>query len=252
MSGESNRERANEMPAQSSGSLALADADTRLSSPPSAERETEIGRDALEVSAPDKADATDGTSAAPQGSVESLSAATSYGDAAGTVPAVVPEAGRNPSMPTRRATAVSAPPGALGPRADRSANGRFLPGNRAAILTGKDSVSFWEEQAGARREIAEAVLRDAGHTSDDAPKALELAAQGLAQAVLIRDAAFHRILESGGPLTNHGRARRAFTAWMAATDRVERLLRLCGVERRTRSVSASPSDYFTRLRKDNA
>jgi hypothetical protein len=79
--------------------------------------------------------------------------------------------------------------------------------------------------------LRQAIVEDAGHTADDAPRALLVAADGLAQAVLVRDSAFARVVQQGGPLTSTGRTRRAFQVWTAALDRVERHLRLVGLSR---------------------
>src|ERR1700676_1395472 len=109
------------------------------------------------------------------------------------------------------------PIGDAGPTADREpTTGRFTPGNKAALVTGAHSAAFWRAQEEARREIVRAVVEDAGHAPDDAPRALRLAADGIAQAVLLRDAAFQRVVESGGPMTSAGRVRRAYQVWLTA------------------------------------
>jgi hypothetical protein len=124
------------------------------------------------------------------------------------------------------------PIGADGPDADRDqTTGKFRPGNKAALIVGHRSTAFWTAHASALQEIAAATIADAGHTQDDAPRALRLAADGIAQASLLRDSAFLRVVESGGPLTSSGRTRRAFAVWMAASDRLEKHLRLVGLKR---------------------
>lgn len=115
--------------------------------------------------------------------------------------------------------------------------GRFARGNQANVLVGVHSAAFWAAAEGARRDIAIAVIQDAGFAADDAPKALQVAADGLAQATLIRDAAFLRVLENGGPLSNSDRARRSFTVWESACATTERHLRLVGLKR-----AAKPTD----------
>ena len=75
------------------------------------------------------------------------------------------------------------------------------------------------------------IIQDAGHTSQDAPKALQLAADSIAQAVLLQRSAFTRVVESGGPITSSDRTRRAYVVWQSSTDRVERGLRLVGLRR---------------------
>jgi hypothetical protein len=134
------------------------------------------------------------------------------------------------------------PLGDVGPVSDRDAKtGRFTRGNRSALVVGARSRAFWEVHESARREIVEAVISDAGHDLDDAPKALQIAAEGIAQATLVRDSAFLLVVESGGPMTTSGRTRRSFNAWLAALDRLERHLRLVGLrrepKRRTNSLA---------------
>jgi hypothetical protein len=131
------------------------------------------------------------------------------------------------------ADAGDGPPfGAVGLRADRNPQtGQFVTGNRAALVVGARSLGFWRAADDARREIREAILTDAGFTPSDAPRALLIAADGVAQAALLRDASFARVVESGGPLTTTGRTRRAFAVWQAAADRAERYMRLIGLKR---------------------
>lgn len=133
---------------------------------------------------------------------------------------------------------ASEPIGAVGLTTGRDAAGRFAAGNSAALVTGASSPAFWANVDGARREIAAAVVSDAGFAEIDAPRALQLAADGLAQAALMRDAAFARVVEAGGPMTTAGRTRRAFVVWQAATDRLERHLRLVGLRRVPRAAQS--------------
>ena len=113
------------------------------------------------------------------------------------------------------------PSGEVGSATDRDTAGRFVPGNKAALVVGARSVAFWKEHAAARREIRRAVLEDAGYAADaDAPRALHLLADGLAQAALVRDSAFLRMVEAGGPLTGSDRVRRVHGVWLSSLDRV--------------------------------
>lgn len=115
---------------------------------------------------------------------------------------------------------------------DRCANGHVLKGVAGpALKVGQHSQTFWDAQDDARRELRAAIIADAGHSTDDAPRALSLAAESIAQATLVRDAAFARIIEAGGPLTSRGRTRRAFSVWLTSLDRLERNLRLVGLRR---------------------
>jgi hypothetical protein len=99
---------------------------------------------------------------------------------------------------------------------------------------------FWQAHENARREIRQDVLADVGYTEAEAPRTLGIAVESIAQATLIRDSAYIRLVEAGGPLASSGRVRRAFVVWSAAVDRLERHLRLVGVQRRARE--ADPMD----------
>jgi hypothetical protein len=109
--------------------------------------------------------------------------------------------------------------------------------NGLAVVTGQTSAAFWREHNEARQEIARAVIEDAGFTTEDAPRAVILAADSIAQATLVRDSAYARVVEAGGPLAADGKARRAFTVWAMAMDRLERHLRLVGMERRSKPIN---------------
>jgi hypothetical protein len=80
-------------------------------------------------------------------------------------------------------------------------------------------------------------------TEAEAPQALLDAIDGLVQAVLLRDSAFARIVESGGPATLQGRRRAAFNVWLLAAGRAENHLKLLGLERRSKRVP-SPLEYW--------
>ena len=133
---------------------------------------------------------------------------------------------------------TGAPLGENGSDSDHDERGRFTLGNQARVVVGHRSRRFWQEHEHARQEIYTTVITDTGHTPEDAPRALSIAADGIAQASILRDAAYHRMVEVGGPLTNHGRARRAFTVWLAAADRVERHIRLVGLRRVPKPVQS--------------
>jgi hypothetical protein len=130
-----------------------------------------------------------------------------------------------------------------GPVALRDGRGRFGQGNVAALVAGEHCAAFWAAQDDARREIVDTIVRDAGHVTADAPEALRLAAESVAQSTLLRDSAYRRLVESGGPMTANGRTRRAFTVWLAAIDRLEKHLRLVGLQRVGRPAP-SLQDYL--------
>lgn len=128
------------------------------------------------------------------------------------------------------------PFGSNGAEADRDSHGRFTTGNRAAVVHGARSARFWNSASGALAALRRQVLSDLGHDANDAPAALSAAVDGLAQAVMLRDSAFARIAESGGPTTLRGRRRAAFRVWQEAADRVERHARLVGLRRQPKPL----------------
>ena len=138
----------------------------------------------------------------------------------------------------------SAPFGADGPKTQRDERGRFILGNTDSVLTGERSRRFWQVADAVRRDIRRAVIADAGHMETDAPRALSIVADGLAQATIVRDSAFERLLELGGPQTTKDRARRSFSVWLAAGDRVEKYARLVSVHR---VAKPAPSSFAERL-----
>jgi hypothetical protein len=118
----------------------------------------------------------------------------------------------------------------------RCAAGHVMSGNALALVVGARSAAFWQAHEEARRAVREDIIADSGESPQGAPRALREAADGIAQAKLLRDAAFTRVVEGGGPLTSGGRTRRAFTVWLAATDRLEKHLRLVGLKRVPKAV----------------
>jgi hypothetical protein len=114
---------------------------------------------------------------------------------------------------------------------DRCAGGHVIVGNTMAVVTGSRSGAFWRAHEEARREIRDAVISDSGYTVVEAPRVLATIADSIAQSVLVRDAAYARMVEAGGPMTSSGRARRCFQVWAASTDRIEKNARLVGLRR---------------------
>jgi hypothetical protein len=139
-----------------------------------------------------------------------------------------------------------APCGTNGAEAGRDRLGRFTRGNTAAMTHGARSTAFWNAVAAAQDAARAAILSDLGHDLDDAPHALLRAVDGLIQAVLIRDAAFTRIAELGGPTTLRGRHRAAFRVWAEAADRAERHMRLIGIRRVPRQIEDPLAEFERR------
>jgi hypothetical protein len=140
-------------------------------------------------------------------------------------------------------TQLSAPFGPVGRRGDRGVDGRFTAGNKAALVVGVHSAEFWQAHQTALDDITREVMADAGFSPDDAPAALRVACDGLAQAVCVRDSAYQRLIEAGGPQTSSGRARRAYGIWLSASDRVEKHLRITGL-RRVPRPAPTPLEYW--------
>ncbi len=127
-------------------------------------------------------------------------------------------------------------------RADRCAAGHVVRGNGLALVVGAYSAAFWAAEAEARRVTREAVLNDQGHSVGGAPRALVLTAEGIAQAEILRDAAYQHLVRDGGPMAASGRVRRAYTVWLTASDRLERHLRLVGLRRVPKPAPTSFAD----------
>jgi hypothetical protein len=137
------------------------------------------------------------------------------------------------------------PFGAAGPEADRDqSTGRFVRGNRAALVHGARSTAFWAAVAAEQQARRTALLADKGYHNGDAPEALAAIVDGACQALVLRDASFNRILEAGGPTSLHGRRRAIFRTWLEASDRARDHLRLLGLERQER-----PVDPMERVRR---
>jgi hypothetical protein len=135
-------------------------------------------------------------------------------------------------------TATPEPMRAIGPGSDRDGTtGRFIRGNVAALVTGERSRQFWLAAERERRATRAALLRQRGYASaQDAPPALVAVADGAAQALLVRDGCFNRLVESGGPTTTKDRHRAVLRAWEAASDRALKHLQAIGLETRERDV----------------
>jgi hypothetical protein len=122
----------------------------------------------------------------------------------------------------------------------RCARGHVWIGATGPALThGAHSRVVWQHEAEARRAIVAAILSDAGYTdADAAPRALVVECEGIAQAVLLRDSAYRRMVEAGGPLSANERRRHAYDIWLTSGDRVDRGVRVVGTRRVERTVSS--------------
>ena len=121
-------------------------------------------------------------------------------------------------------------------KSDRCARGHLIPGNTTSLVVGHKTKEFWKLRAPERGRLQRALVEDAGFAFDDAPVALQLAADALAQATLIRDAAFEKLAESYGPLSASGKTRQVYSVWCNAFDRADRATRLLGLRRKAKAV----------------
>lgn len=136
--------------------------------------------------------------------------------------------------PSTTTTAPSGASGAPTPVRDyRDRRGRFAPGNSCALKVGEHSAAFWAGAQAAQHEIMTAVLRDLGHGDEaSAPAAVTAVVRNLAQGVLLRDAAFSKIVEQGGPQTEPtSRARAALRIWAESADKVLAAAKVIGLAR---------------------
>lgn len=103
--------------------------------------------------------------------------------------------------------------------------GRFCKGNRQRETVGHRGLHARMDRAAKIPDLAADILADIGQTPETAgPMALEVA-RALAEAQLLRAAAF-KVLEESGPTSNRGKSRAAVGVWRDACDRQARLTAL--------------------------
>ncbi|MEO8677425.1 MAG: hypothetical protein ABI665_00170 [Vicinamibacterales bacterium] len=127
------------------------------------------------------------------------------------------------------------------PTSAPSGDGRFQPGNRAALRHGARSArvaaGLMPEQAEAAAALGArvaAIVADLG-----GPEGLSALAVGQAERharLELVDEYLWRNLEANGVLTGKGRQRAALTAWLAVIDRLQKSAMALGLERRARRV----------------
>ena len=156
------------------------------------------------------------------------------------------------------ATACKCGAGVHEANADRCARGHALKANTLALTSGARSTQFWQAAEAERQRLRRELLANKGLRELDAPAALVAVADGAAQAVLLRDGAFQRLIDSGGPMTSADRARRVFAVWATCCERAQRALQAFGLERQARPApslddliqgSASPLDGVAAARE---
>ena len=113
--------------------------------------------------------------------------------------------------------------------------GRFTPGN---VDAGKDlarSVAFWNAVQSARDAIVARVTAD---HAQSAPETQQRLFGAYAGASLFRESMEIRLIESGGPITNKGRTKALFKAYLSALDREMKLAQVIGLERKAKRAQS--------------
>src|SRR4051794_38946464 len=124
---------------------------------------------------------------------------------------------------------------ALTSRADRdSQTGRFTAGTLAAGTTLARSEQLWSALEPLKRELVMSVETDLA--AEDAAQTKRGLIDAYAEARLFRAAMFRRVVDQGGPVTNKGRVRALYTAYLSALDREMKLAQTLGLDRQSREV----------------
>jgi hypothetical protein len=144
------------------------------------------------------------------------------------------ERGNNAERHSAHVLPTETPSGANG----RRPNGQFERGNLVALKTGERSRQQFDLQATERRDLSDAILKQLGHTDmSAAPETLKRFVDGTTQAVLLRDSAFLRVIESGGAITSNGRQRAAYAVWLKARNAAAADLETLGLRAEPKPVS---------------
>jgi hypothetical protein len=109
------------------------------------------------------------------------------------------------------------------------------------LQTGTRSRTVKTLLAPARSEIEQQVLTDLGGDQDGLPTTLGRLVQVFSEVTLLRQVLFQRM--EGQPLTNKGKARAMFAAYLQLVDREHRLAQAIGLERRARKLPTL-NDYL--------
>lgn len=121
---------------------------------------------------------------------------------------------------------------ALSGRPVHGADGRFLPGTPAALVTGRHSLQLQHALEPARRALVAQVTADLGGDVDGLPATLARLVGAFSETSLLRESVFIRM--AGQPTTNKGKARAMLSAYVALVDRELRLAQAIGLERKAR------------------
>jgi hypothetical protein len=133
----------------------------------------------------------------------------------------------------------------------RDTSGRFVPGNTVALVHGRRSHQVQQgllDDGPAPAELEAALVADLG--GDAALSAMQKALLPRLTTQLVVARYLEAVLVGSGPLTAKGRQRAALSAYLPVTDRILRYLQALGLERRSRDVVTSPSEYLKRLEQE--
>jgi hypothetical protein len=131
----------------------------------------------------------------------------------------------------------------LAAKPERDTRGRFVDGNASAVTTGERSEALWAALAPAKRELVARVNADRGLNGDAAETLLGLV-DGYAEVRLFRQSMFMRLVDLGGAVTNKGKARALYTAYLSALDRETKLAAVIGLERKSRDISRMSLEQY--------
>jgi len=113
---------------------------------------------------------------------------------------------------------------------------RFTTSSIAAGKTLRRSEQFWNAVEHLKRDLVERVRTDLAADDSTAETLLGLI-DGYAEARLFRSSMFLRLVDQGGPITNKGKARALYRAYLDALDRETKLAQVLGLERKTKPVN---------------
>jgi len=115
-------------------------------------------------------------------------------------------------------------------------SGRFIPSGIANGKTLSRSEQFWSAVEHLKRDLVGRVRTDLAADDGTAETLLGLI-DGYAEARLFRSSMFLRLVDQGGPITNKGKARALYRAYLDALDRETKLAQVLGLERKTKPVN---------------
>ncbi len=114
-----------------------------------------------------------------------------------------------------------------------AATGRFLPGCNGYAITG--SQRLWSELEPLRADLIERATEELQISKTGAMTRVGLVS-AWAEASLLRQCLWHRMMESDGPLTGRGACKAIFNVYIRAQERETKLARCIGLDRVAKEV----------------